>query len=79
MLSTSILITTLRKSVKNGILTRTISYSAWIAREPKYGEMTFTIPTRRQGFKKPTLIKGFLAYSMITSIPWILNICRKAD
>jgi hypothetical protein len=68
-LSTSILITTLIKSVRNGIRTRTIYYSVWIAREPKYGGMTFTIPTRRQGFKKPILIRRFLAYSMITSIP----------
>jgi hypothetical protein len=79
MLSTSILITISRRFVKNGIRTRIILCFAWIAREPKYGGMTFTIPTRRHGFKRIISTRRSLAYSTITLIHLDLNICHRAD
>jgi hypothetical protein len=79
MLSTSISITILRRFVKNGIRIRITLCFAWIAREPKYGGMTFTIPTRRRGFKRIISTRRFLAYLTITLIPLDLNICHKAD
>jgi hypothetical protein len=79
MLFISISITISRRFVKNGLQTRIILCFAWIAREPKYGGMTFTILTRRRVFKRIISTRRFLAYLTITLIPLDLNICHKAD